>query len=261
MNQRISVNEVYKAAERVLSGLPEFWRQFRRPQLRRVCEEISWIYVKGGTVVDLGGGPGFHASICACLGMRSVSVDNFKLIGKGTICDHFIEHNLIAEKAASALGVQFIHTNVLDWDITFEDNSIDVVMSFDTIEHLSRSPRRLYKRIVQCLKPQGLFLLGGPNAANLLKRIRVLLGENIFSRMDEWYMHDNFIGHVREPIVSDLKFLVKDLDLTVLDIVGRNWLGLHKLPKSMSICGNAFDRMLRCFPCLCSDIYLLAQKS
>lgn len=260
MKNLIAIEEVRQAAERVLSELPEFWRQFRRPQLPRVCEEVSWIFTPGGTVVDLGGGPGFHVSICSCLGMKAYSVDNYKSIGKGTICDHFIEPNLEAERIAARLGVQFVHTDIVDWEPAFGRDSIDAIMSFDNIEHLVHSPRNTYRKIVQCLKPQGLFLLGGPNAANLLKRARLLRGKNIFSAMDEWYLHERFIGHIREPIIADLKFIARDLDLDVLNIAGRNWLGLNKLGTRAASLARGFDRALRLFPSLCSDIYVLAQK-
>ena len=63
MIHHITVNEVRSAGEFVISQLPAFWKDFWTPQLPRVCEELSWIFVEGGTVVDLGGSSGFHTSI------------------------------------------------------------------------------------------------------------------------------------------------------------------------------------------------------
>lgn len=259
MNRSL-LHKTRKSAEQILSLLPKFWQEHWGPRIPRVSEEISWIFKPKGTVVDLGGSSGFHCMICSNLGMKAICVDNFKVRDKGHICDCWFEHDLECEKVASSLGVEFIHTDILEWNPSFEENSIDVVMSLDTIEHLNHSPRRVYKSIVHCFKPGGLFVLGAPNAANLFKRIRVPLGKDIFARMDEWYMHEKFIGHVREPIVSDLLFIAKDLDLSVRTVVGRNWLGLSKLGKSTKVCGKLFDRVLRCFPSLCSDIYLIANK-
>ncbi len=110
------------------------------------------------------------------------------------------------------------------------------------------------------MRPEGLFLLGGPNAANLFKRAMVPLGRNIYSRLEDWYMHEHFIGHVREPVVSDFLFIAGDLDLKVLNIAGRNWLGLGKLPGPMQAPAGIFSKILELFPALCSDIYLLAKK-
>ena len=257
---RIPVNEVRRAAECVISRLSEFWKEFRTPQLPRVCEEISWIYVEGGTVVDLGGSSGFHTSICANLGMKAICVDNFRVRETGHIDDHFAKHDREAEQVASELGVDFIHTDLLDWKPPFEDVSIDVIMSFDNIEHLHHSPRRLYKRMVKSLRVGGLFIIGAANEANLLKRVRVPIGKNFFSSIEECYMYELFIGHVREPIVSYLLFINRELDLDVLNIIGRNWLGLSRLPKVIQVYGKIFDKVLRLFPSLCSDIYLLSTK-
>ncbi|MHC5062228.1 MAG: hypothetical protein ACYTFK_14320, partial [Planctomycetota bacterium] len=110
-------------------------------------------------------------------------------------------------------------------------------------------------------RPDGLFLLGAPNAANLLKRFRVPLGENIFAKIEDWYMYEKFIGHVREPVVADLLYICKDLELEVLRIIGRNWIGLKRVPKGMKIVGYSLDKILRLFPSLCSNIFILAAKS
>lgn len=260
MKNRIPVNKVRSSADYVISQLSGFWKNFRTPQLHRVYQELSWVFVEGGTIVDIGGSSGFHTSVMAQLGMKAICVDNFKTRKRGNMDDRFYEHDLEAEKVASKLGVEFIHTDVLDWEPPFEQDSIEVVMSFDNIEHLHHSPRNLYKKLIQCLRPEGLFLLGGPNAANLFKRAMVPLGRNIYSRLEDWYMHEHFIGHVREPVVSDFLFIARDLDLKVINIAGRNWLGLGKLPGPMQAPAGIFSKILELFPALCSDIYLLATK-
>jgi len=78
MENRIPVNKVRSSAAYVISQLPEFWRSFRTPQLHRVCEELSWLFVEGGTIVDIGCSSGFHTSVMAQLGMKAICVDNFK---------------------------------------------------------------------------------------------------------------------------------------------------------------------------------------
>jgi len=256
----IPIQTVRNAAQYIISKLPEFWKEFRTPQLPRVCQELSWVFTDGGTVVDIGGSSGFHASILARLGMKAICVDNFKIRERGNINDSFYNHDLAAEQVAVEFGVEFIHADLLHWTPPFPNSSIDVVMSIDNIEHLHHSPRNLYMQLVRRLRPGGLFLLGGPNAANLLKRVRVPLGRNIYSQLEEWYMHKQFIGHVREPVVSDLIFIAEDLNLKLISIAGRNWLGLIKLPNAIRGPAQIFSGLLELFPTLCSDIYMLAKK-
>ena len=258
MRTKIEQSRVIDAAKEVISMLPEFWQDIRLPQVSRVSEEISWIFTPGGTVVDLGGSSGFHTSICSLLGMKAYCVDNYKIRGSGhKDDDYWFENDIEAEKVAMKLNVEFIQCDLLKWDPSFADESIDVVMTFDNIEHLHHSPRNTYKKLIPKLKKGGIFIIGGPNAANLLKRFRVPLGKNIFSKMSEWYDYEMFIGHVREPVVDDYKYICDDLGLDMVEMLGRNWLGARHLERWY---GSAADKILRHFPALCSDIYMLGVK-
>jgi SAM-dependent methyltransferase len=258
MNNKLTVEEVREAAFTVISKLPKYWQDFRRLQVNRVAEEISWIYINGGTVVDLGGSNGFHCSVCSVLGMKSICVDNFKTRGMGTSWDYFYEQDLEAESVSRKFGVEFIHTDLLTWKPPFENSSVDVVMTFDNIEHLHNSPRDTYLNLLPCLKVNGQFLIGGPNAANILKRVRLLFGQNTFAKLEEWYDHPLFVGHVREPVVADYRYIAKDLGLEIERIMGRNWLGYHKYGENTIT--KIIDVSLRLNPNLCSDIYLLSKK-
>jgi SAM-dependent methyltransferase len=251
-----------KAASENLRQLPAFWQEFRQNQLARVVEEVSWVFKEGGTIIDLGGSNGFHASVCSSMGMKAYCVDNFKIRGMGTMDDYYFDDDLEAEKVSKELGVNFVHTDLLTWEPEFEDESIDAVMTFDNIEHLHHSPRGTYQKLFKKVKKGGYFLIGAPNAANILKRLRILLGKNVFSPLDDWYFHPKFIGHVREPIIEDYYQIANDLGLEVVKIIGRNWLGYQKYGdqgvKAKLIAGA--DQLLRPFPSLCSDIYILAKK-
>lgn len=236
-----------------ISLLPDFYKEMYKNHSSRVAEEISWVYRPGRVVVDLGGGVGLHCMVCALLGMDAHSVDFFRLRpGEDGSSDHRLE----AEEAAKNVGVNFIHTDLLDWNPSFSEKSIDVVMSFDAIEHLHHSPKTLFEKMVRCLKPGGSFLLGAPNAANVLKRFRVMMGMNIFARLEDWYELKCFVGHVREPIVADLRFIGEKIGLKNIRVIGRNWLGIVRF----GVWGKVVDPLLRPFPTLCSDIYMIGTK-
>ena len=128
--------------DEAISLLPDIYKNMYKNQTRRIAEEISSIYEPGRIVIDLGGGVGLHSMVCSMLGMKANSVDFFHFRQKeGGSSDHRYEAEEIAKKA----GANFIHTDLLEWDPPFEEDSMDVVMSFDNIEHLHHSPKRLYK--------------------------------------------------------------------------------------------------------------------
>jgi SAM-dependent methyltransferase len=103
--------------------------------------------------------------------------------------------------------------------------TIDVFTIFDSMEHWHHSPKPVFGAVMRALRPGGLFVLSGPNCANLRKRITLLFGRGKWSAMHDWYDAPRFRGHVREPDVEDLRYIARDMDLTQVRILGRNWAG------------------------------------
>ena len=256
---KIDIDLVHKAALEVVEHYSPYWQRNQRPRLRQFAEEISLIYKPGGKVVDLGGGDWMRCAICTHLGMTAHTVDFYEL--NFDLNDHmgggFREEYFKASQVAQSLGVVSHRSDVLSWRTDMKD--IDVMMSFDTLEHLHHSPRELFKHIKGRMAPGGEFLIGVPNAANLVKRLRVLAGKNAFSRMQDYYYTPLFTGHVREPVVADLYEIARDLAMQGT-VVGANWLGFSRLGPDSKIARLA-DFLLRPFPTLCSDIYLYARNA
>ena len=106
------------------------------------------------------------------------------------------------------------------------------------------------------------------NAVNLRKRIYVLLGRSNLPTLNEWYNDGDpvFRGHVREPVIRDLHQLMRWNGLEVVGTYGRNFIGrrseaLGFLPVAVvDAIATGSDRVLRCFPSLCSDIHVMGQK-
>jgi hypothetical protein len=101
-------------------------------------------------------------------------------------------------------------------------------------------------------------VLGVPNSVNARKRLTVPFGKGAWSPMEEWYEQSEFHGHVREPDVSDLRYIASDMGLREIQIIGRNWLGYYGRPAVRAITTLA-DPLLRLRPSLCSDLYLLGR--
>ena len=99
-----------------------------------------------------------------------------------------------------------------------------------------------------------------PNCVNLRKRITVPFGFGKWSSMSSWYEQEKFRGHVREPDVSDLIYMANDIKLTNIKIYGRNWLGLTSNNKFIRVLSRMIDPILKFFPSLCSDLYMVGTK-
>lgn len=215
--------------------------------------ELELIVRTKGTDIslwDLGGGLGVFAAAAARLGIRA------------TLVDDFVDLALRGADAAAIDALEHMGVNVVRHDFdsgpTPLGENIDVVTTFHTIEHLHSSPRATYHRVADALAPGGVFIIAGPNAANLRKRITVPLKGSGWSTMDDWYMQPRFRAHVREPVANDLRLIADDIGLHG-KVIGKNFLGRNR--------GGVVGRLARTAspvlerrPSLCSDLYLVAQK-
>ncbi len=220
--------------------------------LRRIAFDVSLVREWRGTdisIADIGGGLGLFSLAFAALGARATIVDDFPW-----------EHREAMFEIFEGRGVKVVDRDVIANGLDFPDGSLDVVTSFHFLEHVHNSPKKLFESVARALKPDGgLFVLAGPNSVNLRKRLTAPLGLYKWSGMQEWYETEVFRGHVREPDVDDLRYIVRDLGLRELGIYGRNFLGeghsdfRGRLSRSIS-------PILERRPSLCSDIYIVAER-
>lgn len=206
-------------------------------------------------ICDLGGGLSPFSIGCAALEFkRSIVVDDF---------DDSNNHKVGNEpkKLHKEYGVEIFERDIVEKGIEDIEGNFDIITSFDSMEHWHNSPKKLFHQVMSKLKNNGTFILGVPNCANLRKRITLPMGLGKWSSMDAWYEEEKFRGHVREPDVSDLNYIAKDMDLKNIKIFGRNWLGL-KSPSELTMkLTKIFGPILNNFPSLCSDIYLVGKKN
>jgi SAM-dependent methyltransferase len=242
--------------EAISRGFPDPIERIHRANLERTLFDVGVVASRNGTtgrVIDVGGGISLFTVGCALLGLEAVLIDDFSdpdnlRFGSDLLREH------------RAAGVEILERDVVAQTIDFAEASIDVAVSFHSMEHWHSSPKRLFADIRRALRPGGLFVLAGPNCVNFRKRITILAGRGKWSAMKDWYETESFRGHVREPDVHDLRYIANDMGLDDVSVVGRNWLG-YRSPHSVTRrVTRVADHALRPFPSLCSDIYLIARK-
>lgn len=219
-------------------------------------DRIARTFVPGGRVVELGGGVACTSIVLAELGMDVHVVDNFSR-------PYYAREPWRRARAlVEAAGVHVHQADILATDLAFvADGTVDRVVTFDCLEHLHHSPKRLLERCVAKLAPGGRLVVGVPNAVNLMKRLRVMTGRSNLGPIDEFYHRGSpFTGHVREWTAGELLRLAGWLGLTGASVTGRNWLGYRTYGRLPVLAKLALDGALRPFPALCSDLLLEAVK-
>jgi len=134
------------------------------------------------------------------LGYNVTVVDNYEYYGdefKKSVKKHCHDNNL----------------TMLDLDILNDSFDIiqesDISLNLAVVEHLNGSPKEFMNKIRSRMKENGLFIFDVPNIANLVKRIRSLMG---YSPLDNYNDYLNapypYMGHNREMTVREVKMLM-----------------------------------------------------
>ena len=113
------------------------------------------------------------------------------------------------------LSVEFYHFNIEDARFPFQDQTFDVVLFCEVLEHLQSDPLKVLLEIKRVLKPSGSLVLTTPNVSRLENVCRMIAGENIY---DPYSGYGPYGRHNREYNRHDLARLLDyaGFDLQIL---------------------------------------------
>ena len=244
-------NEILQILAEIEGEYPVEMRSYIRNNTERfiyqVEKTIEFMGGCKGALLDVGAGFSPFALVCARLGMNVTIADDFgdPMHVDQTVLGFFRKY-----------GVRVLSGDIFRMEWPFEEGELDVVTTFDSMEHWHQSPKELLHKLFGFLKQGGVFWVNVPNCVNMRKRITIPLGYGKWSSMHDWYESPVFRGHVREPDVDDLRYIANDLNCNHLVIEGKNWIGYRSPKLWVRLLTPWFDKLLQINPALCSDIYL-----
>jgi 2-polyprenyl-3-methyl-5-hydroxy-6-metoxy-1,4-benzoquinol methylase len=106
---------------------------------------------------------------------------------------------------------QFHETDIETFNFPYREE-FDYILFADVLEHL-RNPEQVLKRALSCLKRDGRIIISVPNIANIIMRLKILLGRFEY---DERGILDK--THLRFFTLASLKRMVAETDLWIIDI-------------------------------------------
>jgi len=167
-----------------------------------------------GTVLDIACGPGYGAKYL----MNSVA----KTVVGGDYSEQAIQH---ARLHYSQDGLSFLRLDAQQ--LPFRDNSFDVVVSLETIEHLERYKDFLHA-CKQMLKEDGIFICSTPNS-------RATLGSRDpyhFKEFSVGEFYELIAGYFTEVKLYGQDFL-KRIDILKRELIWRIMPLIYLIPQSI----------------------------
>ncbi|MGB0590660.1 MAG: methyltransferase domain-containing protein [Myxococcota bacterium] len=214
--------------------------------------QASQVFKPGARIVNLGSGTNALDPLLQKMGMDACIVDDFGDFGYADF-----DCKGLLERVHGATGVDVHNLDFLNHPLPFEDNSVDVILSIDSLEHWYRGVRELMAEIKRVTRVGAKMMIVVPNAAHLKHRVRAVTGRSTWARFEEWYESEPFRGHVREPTMADMRKLFAINDFKVEKLEGVNIECLHRSASAVKL---GADRLLRLAPTLCSHIFITGTK-
>lgn len=241
-------------AWKVLNQKFPFPGYIREPRKVGYFEMVHKVQKWGGgtpTILDFGAGPCDKTALFSLTGIHVTAFDDLQDAW------HKLDGN--REKIlsfAKEVGIDYFLPDG-SRGFTFPNRQYDVLMSHDVLEHLHSSPRVLMNSLLEYVRPEGIMVITVPNAANLRKRLHLLLGKTNYNRFEYYYWYPGlWRGHVREYVRKDLLLLNKFLGLELLEL-GTYHLQLDVLP---SFARKPFSWFSNFFPDVRDSWMLISRK-
>jgi len=182
--------------------------------VERLGGALGWRLGAQARVLDVGCGRGRVLAALRALGVELVTgLDDF---GDET---HAAADPRVDLARIGAAAVAHDLTRI-PWPLA--GGAFDLVVCFNTLEHLAHGPRPVLAEVRRVLAPGGLVVLGEPNAVCLYKRLRVLAGRTNYPRFDAWWDQVPWRGHVREAAPGELRRALERAGFATAPEIGRD---------------------------------------
>lgn len=158
----------------------------------------------GIRVVDIGGGKGRMTTLLSDLGLECVNIDNLFLDERAKNVEGKPLVPLV-RAYCEGKGVTVLAHDVFLKGIPYPDQSFDLAICSEVIEHLPNSPKPVLAEIYRTLVKGGSLILTTPNTVSLGKRKRIVFGQSAYPDFASFYNLQRgypagtaFGGHIRE---------------------------------------------------------------
>lgn len=249
----VHLEDLESAWARLTKEFPfkDYVREARKSGYFEMVRRVARWSGKDAKVLDFGAGPCDKTALFSLVGMEVTAFDTLEDAW------HKLKDNRKKILSfAERVGIDYYLPRE-GKGFPFPDGQYDVLMLHNVVEHLHSSPRSLLNELLCYVRPGGIIAITVPNAANLRKRVYLLLGKTNYNKFDYFYWYPgDWQGHVREYVKGDLFLLNRFLGLELLDLDTYH-LQLDVLPP---VAREAFVALTRLFPGFRDSWMLVSRK-
>jgi glycosyltransferase involved in cell wall biosynthesis/SAM-dependent methyltransferase len=186
----------------VENGPPDELRMYATGDFRRFVYTLGLVSEKPGLkILELGANPYFTTTLLSKFRRAEIHLANFfGDKGEGS-------QNVTIGKTGEVISYHYQQFNIEEDAFPYPNDSFDVVLFCEIIEHLLSDPVHALIEIRRVLKPGGELVLTTPNVARLENIRKIIGGENVY---DPYSGYGPYGRHNREYTQSDLTKLLSE---------------------------------------------------
>jgi SAM-dependent methyltransferase len=200
-----SVRQLFASVQ--IDALPKreieaYWQQ----DWRRFLYTYGLVRDLRGSCLELGANPYFTTTLLRFFTPLTLTLANYFGPQFGALAEQTVacRHPHSGKLVESSLA--FYHFNIEDAAFPFEDESFEVVLLCEVLEHLQSDPLQVLLEIKRVLKHGGTLILTTPNVSRLENVCRMIAGVNIY---DPYSGYGPYGRHNREYNKHDLARLLE----------------------------------------------------
>lgn len=166
---------------------------FHKDRFNFLIKKLEDNYHQGKSFLELGSFRGYMMIAASLIGYKVSGVDLNKYVDEiRELCDKYNFTNLPLD----------LETNILP----FSDDSFDVIVFSEVLEHLNFHPGQVFSEIARVLKKNGVLIVTTPNLSRLNNIVKLIFNQSINAEIDQRF-HE--MTHYREYTSQEIVYLMK----------------------------------------------------